>query len=88
MTMMATFSSGLIATPRGPSLEESSREIDLALDQELAVEGGEAVHVQVRQIEPGAWQGRDKIGLDLGLLAAAGAVAERKIRDVAGQANA
>ena len=85
---MATFSSELMATPRGPVAVGQLAGDDLALDQELAVERAEAVDVDVGQLELGVRQRRAEMGLDLGLLAAAGAVGEREVGEVAGQPDA
>src|SRR5262245_11040661 len=58
---------------------------DLTLDQELPIERGEAVDVDVGKLELGVGERRAEMSLDLRFLAPAGTVREWEIGEVSGQ---
>ena len=60
---------------------------ELALDQELAVELGEGVDVEVGQLELAGLDGRSDVRLDLAFFSPAGAVGKGEVGQVAGQAD-
>ncbi len=74
-----------MATPRGPSLVASSREMIWRSTRNCRSRVERPLTSMIRELELGVSQGRAEVGLDLGFLAAAGAIGKREIGQVAGQ---